>query len=64
MTPSLEHIGVGEASWCFKNTFSVTEKELSSCNLDLVFEGIDTYAVIELVSPRPLLDAIYLLSML
>ncbi|KAG8986593.1 hypothetical protein FRB90_003901, partial [Tulasnella sp. 427] len=39
---------LGEAVWAFKTTFVVTEKELSEKNVDLVFEGLDTNAVIEL----------------
>jgi hypothetical protein len=42
--------GVAESSWAFKNTFSITEEELAMPNVDLVFEGVDTFAAITLVS--------------
>lgn len=37
---------VGEADWAFKTTFSVEEKQLAAQNADLVFEGLDTFAVV------------------
>ncbi|KAG8894478.1 hypothetical protein FRC01_012935, partial [Tulasnella sp. 417] len=40
--------GLGEAVWAFKTTFDVTEKELAEPNVDLVFEGLDTNAIVEL----------------
>ena len=46
----LNRTGVGESAWTFKNIFTVTEEELAAPNVDLVFEGIDTFAVITLVS--------------
>ncbi|KNZ79844.1 putative beta-mannosidase B [Termitomyces sp. J132] len=39
---------VGEAEWAFKSTFTVTEEELRSSNADLVFEGLDTFAKVDL----------------
>jgi beta-mannosidase len=39
---------VGEAEWAFKTSFNVTEKELASQNVDLVFDGLDTFAKVEL----------------
>jgi len=45
----LRYIGVGEAEWAFKATFNVTEKELASQNVDLVFDGLDTFANVTLV---------------
>ncbi|EIW82049.1 glycoside hydrolase family 2 protein [Coniophora puteana RWD-64-598 SS2] len=39
---------VGETEWAFKNSFKVTEEELSASNVDLVFEGLDTYATVKL----------------
>ncbi|KAF8812399.1 glycoside hydrolase family 2 protein [Phlegmacium glaucopus] len=39
---------VGEAEWAFKTTFNVTEKELASQNVDLVFDGLDTFANVTL----------------
>jgi hypothetical protein len=50
LTYQLGCIGVEESSWAFKNTFSITEEELAAPNVDLVFEGVDTLAVITLVS--------------
>lgn len=41
--------GIGEAAWIFKTTFNVTEDELAAPNIDLVFEGLDTYAAVTLV---------------
>ena len=43
-------LGVGEASWAFRNSFTLSEKELAVPNADIVFEGIDTFAVVEIVS--------------
>lgn len=42
--------GVGEAEWVFKTSFKVDGAELSQANVDLVFEGLDTYATVKLVS--------------
>ncbi|KAG8218701.1 glycoside hydrolase family 2 protein [Butyriboletus roseoflavus] len=42
--------GIGEADWAFKNTFTVTGKDLAAANTDLVFEGLDTFASITLAS--------------
>ena len=42
--------GVGEAVWAFMTKFEVTEQESAAPNVDLVFDGLDTYATIELVS--------------
>ncbi|KAF9534884.1 beta-mannosidase [Crepidotus variabilis] len=39
---------VGEAEWAFKTTIKVTEAELSAPNVDLVFDGLDTFATISL----------------
>jgi hypothetical protein len=47
----LNSTGVGESSWAFKNTFNISEEELATANIDLVFEGVDTFAAIILVSP-------------
>jgi hypothetical protein len=46
---SLTHPGIGEAEWAFKSTFNVHENILASSNVDLVFEGLDTYCTITLV---------------
>lgn len=42
-------IGLGEAVWAFKTTFTVSARDLTEPNIDIVFEGLDTNAVIELV---------------
>jgi beta-mannosidase len=39
---------VGEATWAFKASFHVNDAVLAEPNIDLVFEGLDTYANIEL----------------
>jgi len=39
---------VGEAEWAFKTTFDVTGLELSYPNIDLVFDGLDTFASVSL----------------
>ena len=36
--------------WAFKATFAVSETEAAAENVDLVFDGLDTFAVVELVS--------------
>jgi hypothetical protein len=42
-------LGIGESEWAFKTTFTVTEAELAAPHVDIVFEGIDTFAFIKLV---------------
>ena len=42
--------GVGEANWSFKTEFDVGEHELAAPNADLVFDGLDTFATVTLVS--------------
>ncbi|TFK28781.1 beta-mannosidase [Coprinopsis marcescibilis] len=39
---------IGEAEWLFKSVLEVTEEELSAPNVDLFFEGLDTFAVVTL----------------
>lgn len=41
--------GIGEASWAFKTSLDVTEQELSNSQVDLVFDGLDTFAKVYLV---------------
>lgn len=39
---------VGEADWRFKTTFDVSAEQLAQPNVDLVFEGLDTFCRVEL----------------
>ncbi|KAI0053587.1 glycoside hydrolase family 2 protein [Auriscalpium vulgare] len=39
---------IGEAEWAFKTSFSVTEQEAAAPNVDLVFDGLDTFATVTL----------------
>ncbi|KAI0268237.1 glycoside hydrolase family 2 protein [Gloeopeniophorella convolvens] len=39
---------IGEAEWAFKTSFEVTEQELAAPNIDLVFNGLDTFGVVTL----------------
>lgn len=41
--------GVGESDWAFRSTFEVTDAELACRNVDLVIDGLDTYAIAKLV---------------
>ena len=49
-------IGVGEADWAFKTTFDVTKNQLAEQHADLLFEGLDTFCDISLVSLHSLLS--------
>lgn len=42
--------GIGEVEWVFRTTFTVSDAEVASENVDLVFDGLDTFALVELVS--------------
>lgn len=42
--------GIGEAEWQFKTSFSLDVATLSAPNVDLTFDGLDTYCTVELVS--------------
>ena len=42
-------LGIGEADWAFKASFEASDWELSAPNVDLVFDGLDTFSVISLV---------------
>lgn len=42
--------GIGETDWAFKTVFEVCEREHSAPNIDLVFDGLDTFSVVSLVS--------------
>ncbi|OSC98975.1 glycoside hydrolase family 2 protein [Trametes coccinea BRFM310] len=39
---------VGEAEWVFKTRFTVSDEEIDAENVDLVFDGLDTFATVEL----------------
>lgn len=39
---------VGESRWAFKTTFEVSESDLSPSYADLVFDGLDTFATVQL----------------
>ncbi|KIM68561.1 glycoside hydrolase family 2 protein [Scleroderma citrinum Foug A] len=39
---------IGESDWTFKNVFMVTDTDLAETHVDLVFEGLDTYATVTL----------------
>ncbi|KAH7108023.1 galactose-binding domain-like protein [Auriculariales sp. MPI-PUGE-AT-0066] len=39
---------VGEADWIFKASFDVTAAELADPNVDLLFDGLDTFCTIKL----------------
>lgn len=44
-------IGIGETDWLFKTEFEVEDGIFWQSNVDLVFEGLDTYADVTLVCP-------------
>ncbi|KAH9999898.1 beta-mannosidase [Russula vinacea] len=39
---------IGEADWAFKTSFEASDREQSAPNVDLVFEGLDTFSVVSL----------------
>ncbi|KAJ3741170.1 glycoside hydrolase family 2 protein [Lentinula detonsa] len=39
---------IGESDWIFKQVFILSEEDLKSANIDLVFDGLDTFASIAL----------------
>ncbi|KAI0650246.1 glycoside hydrolase family 2 protein [Trametes meyenii] len=39
---------IGEAEWTFKTRFTAREAEVEANNVDLVFDGLDTFATVEL----------------
>lgn len=43
-------LGVQEADWAFKTSFKATKEQLAEAEADLVFEGLDTYCDITVVS--------------
>ncbi|KAF8529175.1 glycoside hydrolase family 2 protein [Hysterangium stoloniferum] len=47
---------IGESDWAFRSTFILTAGDLIDPNADLVFEGLDTYAVVQL-NGHKILDA-------
>jgi hypothetical protein len=50
-------VGIGQSDWAFRTFFEVTEESLKEEHADIVFEGLDTYAVVELVSYKIRLGA-------
>lgn len=46
----IEIEGIGESQWAFKTNFHVTKEDLTSPNIDLVFDGLDTFVTAFLVS--------------
>jgi beta-mannosidase len=52
LTVRSSSLGVGESEWVFKTSFSVTEKELRSKQVDLVFDGLDTFVKVNLVCSK------------
>ena len=51
--------GIGEAEWAFKTTFAASEDEVAAENADLVFDGLDTFAKVELVRIAPLSSLVF-----
>ncbi|KAF8897495.1 glycoside hydrolase family 2 protein [Infundibulicybe gibba] len=41
-------LGIGESKWAFKTTFTASSEDVNAPNVDLVFDGIDTFASIAL----------------
>ncbi|KAM5540332.1 hypothetical protein V8D89_005790 [Ganoderma adspersum] len=39
---------IGEVDWAFKTSLTASEAEVAAENVDLVFDGLDTFAVVEL----------------
>lgn len=52
-------VGVGEKEWAFKTIFTVSGDEFEAPNADLVFDGLDTFAIVTLVR----LDALNLIHL-
>ncbi|KIK65310.1 glycoside hydrolase family 2 protein [Collybiopsis luxurians FD-317 M1] len=46
---------IGESDWIFKQEFTISEEDYRSPQIDLVFDGLDTFAQI-IVNNRPLLQ--------
>lgn len=40
---------VGESDWRFKATFQITKEQVKQDNVDIVFEGLDTFCHVEIV---------------
>lgn len=55
--------GVGESAWVFKTVFDVSKEDLKPLNVDLVFDGIDTFASVKLVSIDGLFTDIILIML-
>jgi len=43
---------VGDADWLYRCTFQVSESDLQAANLDLCFDGLDTFAIVWLNEER------------
>lgn len=52
-------VGIGEADWEFSTTFDVSDDEYNAPNVDLVFDGLDTFATVSLVCMIIEYSAIY-----
>lgn len=47
---------IGEADWVYETVFTLTDAELNHRHIDLVFEGLDTYASV-MLNNQPVLEA-------
>lgn len=44
------YTGIGESDWAFRTSFELDKNDFSASHADLVFDGLDTFAIVELVS--------------
>ena len=58
----LIRVGIGESDWIFKNVFLVAESDLAAPHVDLIFDGLDTFAAVTLVSHSFHLRHLYISS--
>ncbi len=56
------HAGIGEVDWAFRTTFTASEAEVTSDKVDLVFDGLDTFAAVELVRAFTILPPSFALA--
>lgn len=47
--------GVGEADWAFQTKLDLSRDDLAAKHIDLVFDGLDTYATVKLVGSHLML---------